>query len=433
MNIYKQVNKIGVCSIIALIFGLFGCEESKRFEIGYDDKIPPGPPVFIDYKPLYGGVRIYFTPPADEDVLTIDASYKNQQGKDIWFSVSYYTDSLSVYGFPDENPRELELYAVDRAGNRSVSKIITVTPKEPAVTRVANSFITKGGFGSFYVFWRNELKQNMNVYVDFKYNFNGEIKDKHIIYTSTDTLERRFIRMDDLPETEPVSVKMTVEDRYGNKSEVMDMGNIYLMKDEVIPKDKWTIPQANDSIGYGESRVPMAFLFGYEGDPLSLFNNIISNGLNRDYAQTEGRGRTGIRKDGDMPWNLLIDLGEEWELSRIVTYQRYRDQGTGTDEPMGRQEYYNGSNVQQYKMYTFDSATEQWDSIRTHFIPVPIDLTGMQYKVLGRAGDLAYMYVEEPHFTKPTRWFRYECLKLFGSGSNGLLSEITLYGRRKQQ
>src|SRR3546814_2358569 len=48
------------------------------------------------------------------------------------FSASYFADSLEVYGFADTSEYTVQLYAVDRAGNRSEVVNVPVTPLEPA-------------------------------------------------------------------------------------------------------------------------------------------------------------------------------------------------------------------------------------------------------------------------------------------------------------
>ncbi|MDR2472363.1 MAG: DUF4959 domain-containing protein [Tannerella sp.] len=416
--------------IVTLAAVLLSCEESKRFEINSFDKTPPGKPILhSEYKKLYGGARIYFTPPDDEDVLTIDAGYLNQKGETVWFSVSYYVDSISIYGMPDTISRAISVYAVDRAGNKSEAQTVDVIPYEPAVSRVTTTARVVGGFGSFYADWKNELAQNINVYVNYDYNVDGKKVEKRVIFTSSDTTARKFIRMEEIPETEPVHVSIMVEDRYGNIVS-KDLGQIYLIKDEIIPKDKWTIPNTNDSIG----GVPAAFLGGYEGHPRLLYDGVVNTGYDFNYAQTEGRGRTGKRTDGSMPWNLMINLGEEWEISRIITHQRYSPGQANVNT--GRGEYYSGYNVGIYKMHIWNADTIGWDSIRTYKIPVPLVNTGQQFKVLGFAGDMTYLYPDDPHFSAPTRWFRYEAMKNFAGDytdmGNSVLSEITLYGRRRK-
>src|SRR5690625_4029949 len=94
------------------------CEKHERFSSEHDD-IPPGKITVKDYKPLFGGARFFYTLPDDEDLLGIEATYTNGEGKDFTFMASYFDDSLDVYGFPDENEHTVKLYAVDRSGNRS--------------------------------------------------------------------------------------------------------------------------------------------------------------------------------------------------------------------------------------------------------------------------------------------------------------------------
>jgi hypothetical protein len=158
-------------------------------------------------------------------------------------------------------------------------------------------------------------------------------------------------------------------------------------------------------------------------------DGVIDNGVNHNYVQTFGRGRTGVAAHGNVPWNVMIDLGDEYELSRIVTHQRYSD-GSGI-----RGQYYRDENVGIYAMYIWDDVQERWDSICEHKILFP-SVSDIELKQLGLAGDMAYFYPDDPQYTKPTRWFRYEALKSFNSNYTGTdcncLSEITLYAKKKK-
>lgn len=421
------MNKIYRILVIVVVSlgAIYGCKENERFQINYADDIPPGKPfVSSDYKPLYGGARLYFSPPEDRDVLTVDASYINQKGEEVWFSSSYFSDSLDVEGFSDMQPKEVRVYAVDRAGNKSEAQVITVVPKEPSISRIARTIGTKGGFGSFYVEWKNELRQAVNIHVNYRYG----TTEKNVIYTSADTVQREFVLVEDIPETTPVTVRVKAEDRYGNISESV-VSEIFLIKDEKIPKDKWILPKANDSIG----GVPQGYWDGYEGRMRYIIDDIIDDGRNANFGNTAAKGRTGIQKDGDLPANFIIDLGEEWEISRIVTHQR---DFTWETTPLGRGRYYNSENVGIYGIYIRDKAGLGWDSVRTHKITFPPDLPGQQYRVMAQKGDMAYLYPDDPAFSAPTRWFRYEALFPFLNDYTGggiiSLSEITLYGRKKK-
>jgi hypothetical protein len=412
--------------LLSLISGLYACKEQGRFEIGYNDAVPPSAPEFIRYKPLYGGARLFYKIPEDEDLLSIDVTYLNPKGKKIWFSISYFTDSIDVYGFSDSLEHVVSLYAVDRAGNKSETVSVPVTPLEPAYSRVAKSIAVKPGFSSFFVDWINEIEQTINVYIDFSYSKDGQLTEHHLIYTSSLASDRWFIR--DLDITEPLKVKARVEDLYGNITESADKGEFRLLQDELIPKDKWYLPDPNDSIG----GVPMAYLQMGEARKTFLIDNMIDDGVNVNYTHTNRVGRTGYSKDGNVPWNIMIDLGDEYQISRIITHQRYYN---GNNPTTGRGNYYKDENVGIYNMYIWNADDEEWEFVSQHKIPVPSGLSDLEYVQMGRAGDMAYLYPDDPQFSKPARWFRYEALKGFDNNytneSNvNCLSEITLYGRK---
>jgi hypothetical protein len=434
---------------VVFLMAFDACKEQGRFEIGFDDTEPPSAPVYIRYKPLYGGARLFYQIPRDEDIISIDASYtvKNNDNteKEVWFSISYFTDSLDVYGFDDTTVHIVKLYAVDRAGNKSDKTVVPVKPLEPSFSRVAKSLKITPGFGSFYIDWVNELEQNINVYVDFDYNENGTHREQELIYTSRLPSERWFITgLDNLAEGEQISIKMRVEDQYGNLTSDIDKGKIVLLQDEVIPKNKWRIFEANDSIG-GE---PMGFFAGGGQSAKFIIDGFIDDGINRSYGHTYGVGRTGRAQDPNAPWNFIIDLGEEYELSRIVTNQRFE---AGHSHAYGT--YYTYFNVGSYALYVGQvtgpdqNTGVRWDYVGRTYISVPSG-TEMEIYQSARAGDMAYFYPEAPKFTAPTRWFRYEALTAFhniGYGPDVImrpivyaspamaqqLSEITLYARKK--
>lgn len=412
--------------ILSMIFliGINACQEEKRFEISGDDKEAPGPPEYLSYKPLIGGARIFYNLPADKDILSVNAEYINNSGKKSYFSASYFTDSLDVMGIADTLEHVVNLYAVDRAGNRSTSVPVLVKASESALQNVAKSIKVLPGFNSFIVLWENELGQTVNVYIDMVFNKAGERRDLTWVLTSNKTTNKEIIDNVVLAEDESLTVNIRIGDTYGNLSQDIKMGEIRVMSDEILPKELWRLPNTNDSI----AGVPMCFGNAYEFKSINAIDGIISRGEVMNVMHTGGRGRTGKAEDGNAPWNFLIDLGDYYELSRIVTNQRH-DLNAVPYDPNVRGIYYTGENVNRYNMYFLDEETGEWEFISQHTIEVPTGLSELEFARLGAAGDMALMYPEVPAFTKPTRWFRYEALTGFGS-SPLVLSEITLYGRK---
>lgn len=166
----KKYVAIGMAAL--LMIG--SCKEENRFASHVTDDVPPGKITIVDQKPLYGGARFFYNLPADEDLLQVEAVYVGKNEKSYTFSASYFVDSLDVYGFGSTDPHEVTLYTVDRSGNRSEPVVVSVTPLEPAFSRVASSIEVKSGFSSFFLDWKNELEQNVNVYVDYNFTLNGE-------------------------------------------------------------------------------------------------------------------------------------------------------------------------------------------------------------------------------------------------------------------
>ncbi|GLR18207.1 DUF4959 domain-containing protein [Portibacter lacus] len=418
-------HSIYIVCVMLLIGTLLGsC--FKDPEINNPDSTPPSPPTDITYKALLGGARIFYTIPNDEDLLSVNASYTNAGGKKFSFSASYFRDSLDVIGFGDTAPKKVEIFSLDRANNKSEVVTLEVVPLESAISRVANSIELKPAFSSFFIDWENELEQSINVYVKFNYNDGGTNREFTSVFSSNLPVERRFIDNLNLPENEQVNVKIQVADIYGNFSDFKDFGSISLLSDDELPKSGWYLPQANDSIG----GVPQGFGDGLEGRLRYLVDGIIDRGDNLNFMHTHSRGRTGNSADGNMPWNVIIDLGAEYKLSRILTHQRH----SGGVENISRGQYYQSENVGIYEMYIWDEDAQAWELITEHKIPVPVGKSELEFVKLGEAGDLAYMFPDEPQFTKPTRYFRYRAMKSFNANYTredaNCLSEITLYGKK---
>jgi hypothetical protein len=413
---------------------LFAACEEDRFEITSGDSVPPGLPVFNSYKPLHGGARIFFTAPADEDLLSIDAVVTNGD-KSYTFSASYFADSLDVLGLARVENYTIKLYAVDRAGNRSSAVDVQVTPLEPAHLKVAKTLYVKPGFNAFYVDWKNELDEPVNVFVDYTFTQNGVTRQLLSVFVSTDSIKREFVNDLDLGETDPVNVKVRVCDMYENFSETLDFGNLFVLKDVEIPKfdalknQLWSMPLENEEPPFGGG-VPQVDGILYDGHTRKVIDGLIDRDGNLNYLFVTTN--PPYEDPAPCPWSILIDLGDYYELSRIVTHQRWSSSGAAIE----RGTYYQDANVGSFNMYRWDEEKQEWEFLSYNKIPVPQGtLSDIQWMQLGRAGDMAYMYPDEPGYTKPTRWFRYEALSNFADNYTNpgarLLSEITLYAKKK--
>ena len=420
--------KIKISLLIAAVALIFSCEEQGRFMISESSTVPPGVPEFTGYRPLPGAVTLFYEAPRDEDLLTIDAQYTAANGKLVWFSASYFVDSLTVRGFAEEIEYTVELFATNRAGIRSQIVPITVKPLESALPQVASTIDVKPAVRSFLIDWENDQMQTLNIFVDFSFSVGGAQNSFTRVFSSNREIERQFIIDLDIPEDTPINVKVWVEDLYGNSTEVVDKGQVFVIQDEILDHTKtdWFLPLPGFEMG-GVRQVDGNI---NEGRLRFVIDNI------RDHANL-----TNFMHAGNIstPWDIIIDLGAYYELTRIATWQRRFDGPPNPGDPghhtLGRL-YDNAENVGRYAMWRWDEETDEWEYLSEHTIP---NLRAMGLGVLEittrhfREGDEAYV-LPDPGYTKPTRWFRYQALAGFGnnyqsSNSISCLSEISLFGR----
>lgn len=444
--------------ILIVVFAVatfYACKEEQRFGLSSDDNVPPGAPTVLEVIPLYGGARIFYDPPTDEDVLQMVAEFDAANGEIFKFSASYFKDSIDVLGLGEDREYTIRLYALDRAGNKSTVVPVQVTPLESSILRVAKTIEVKGSFGSFFLDWYNELQQTVNIVVNFEFDMDGRHRNIVQVLSSNREFDRQFIRDLNLGPDQPINMKITVEDIYGNKTEPKEVNGLVLLQDSKISKGHWELPLPGDSIA-GE---PMVFGNYTDGRNSRVIDDIIDWRINNNYLNCNGRGRIGGPLQAGDPhhqndWNLFIDLGDYYYLSRIVTHQRH----SGGDQGQNKGQYYspssdpNHENVAIYRMWYLDEDVDEsvkgywvnlgtkfvrgvWVPISIHNIEIPIGVNDVEIIQMGQKGDEALMYPDDPGFTpKSVRWFRYEPLFSFQSNKTNLtnkncLSEVTLFGR----
>jgi hypothetical protein len=363
------------------------------------------------------------------DIISVDARYtRKSDGKTFRFSTSYFSNSILVPGLSDTITYDVELYAVDRAGNHSPKIVYPVKPLESAILKVKQTMVVKGGFDAVFAKWTNELKEPVNVFIDYTFTMDGVTKTLTRVFTSSTKDNRYYITDLKVPPDSPVKIKYWTSDNYGNTTDYVDTVKVFVLKDVEVPKldaDRtpyWALP-ASHTVPLAEEGNTIRQVFGNEADGAlaRVIDGIIDQNESLNYMMT-----------GDaQPWSLIIDLQKHYELSRIVTHQRHTAPNTDFSE-VGRGGYYRQGNIGQYRMYRWDEEGKVWEMISYHKIEMPQGtLSELEWNKLGRAGDMAYMYPDDPKYTKPTRWFRYEALSGFidnyATGSGGSLSEITLY------
>ncbi len=433
----KNFRKMAILLLIG-VAGVYSCAEGERFAISSDDTTAPAAPVFDTVHRLAGGGRIFYKLPADRDLLSIEASFTATNGKVIKSAASFLAPYLDVYGLPDTLEHTVQLYAVDMAGNKSASVPVKVKPEEPAFSKVAEKVVVKPAFGALVVDWENDLGHNVTVLVDFSFSENGTRRSLRQVYSSRAPVERYFIN--DLAAQVPIDVQIAVEDLYGNRKAVKDTTLTPLL-DEPLDKSKWALPEPGVIIGTkvmgnGES-------WGHKTKDVcdGYIDYVSPTGSEGNCAYYDGGFLVNGVAVNTFPWQIFIDLGAKYKLSRIVTHQFWNaTAGTGTSNPASPGNFYGNWNVMTYNMYWWDGAdatidaaindvSGEWKLIRQVQIPTPPAAMATMDKIKqALAGDEALMFLD-PDYTPATRFFRYEPVVDFANQARpNALSEITLYG-----
>ncbi|GHT23143.1 hypothetical protein FACS189430_05970 [Bacteroidia bacterium] len=439
----NNIVKIAVFMLLA-VAGFYACEEGERFGISSDDTTPPHAPTVDSLIALPGGARIYYKIPGDEDLLSIEAAFTATNGEVIKSAVSLLAPPvLEIFGLSDTLEKTLQFYALDRAGNKSEIQELKVFPKEPTYSRVANTLKAIASFGSLLITWENDLELDVNVFVDFTFSNNGVQRSLHQAYSSRELAERKLIKSNIFSASQAISVQVSVEDRYGNRSKIVDKGQVNLLSDELLPKTDWTLPEK----GRVMDGVAMSDGSSFEGRTAYVIDGFINDFM---HPGNYGHFYNTLPADLTKPaFNFFVDLGAKYQLSRILTHQRYFyniDMVTnpGTAGYIGLQgDFYVGENVGIYRMYWWDGDDEgkvgKWQLINQVKIPMPpAGMSSAEIANLGLSGNESLMYPENSDWTPSTRWFRYEAVKPFTNNYNGTaregecLSELTLYGKKAQ-
>jgi hypothetical protein len=430
----KDMNKIRKYLLVwaSLVLLFSACEESERFKMSMEDNEPPDPPTSVTSKPLNGGVRIFYKIPNNEDLMSIEAKCGDNT-----FAASFYSDSIDVKGLFEEKEYIIEVYAVDKAGNKSKPVEIKETPNESAISKIAKTFKVLPGFNGFVINWENELQETVNVFAEYEFTQEGEKRELLTIFSSRD--EQGFAIVSDLilNEGDQVKVKISAGDNFNNRTEALDKGSHKLLYDEEINhfdengKNLWSYPVPKEEPPFGGGVVQA---WGDEADGRTEFfiDGIIDEGINTyNYTYISTNGNTFINGY----WNFIIDLGDSYELSRVIIHPRHNAAGVEVGK---RGNYFTDSDVGIFAAYFWDEETGSWEQTGVYKNPMPEgNLSELQWYRLGRAGYMHYLYPFEPRFTKPVRWFRFECRNSFGSnytaGPPACVSEIRLFSKPKKK
>jgi len=342
-----------------------------------------------------GSVKVTYNLPSDPDVMYVMAQYTNKYGKQISVKASAYTNSLTVDGFADTATYNLNLYAVDKAENKSAPVTIKVKALEPPIFAIRRSLVLASDFGGVNITFSNPTEANIAVVVLYKDSL-GNFALKETIYSKQ---KNGLFSSRGFPAKETI-FGVYIRDRWDNRTDTAKATLTPIFEKE-LDKSKFrvlTLP-TDAKVGFG---LPI---------PL-LWNNVISGG---DMWHTDDTG---------MPCQITFDMGVTAKISRFTIWQRQDNWIYAHGNPK-RYEIWGSTNPASDGSYTNWTRLASCISVKPSGQPSG---SNSQEDVSAAArGEETTVSLNAP----PVRYIRVRILETWAGGLAAHVSEMTLYGNDK--
>jgi len=222
------------CSTIIL---LFSCKQ----EDGYNtppsqDKTKPDVISNVKVENYNGGSYIIYDLPNSPNILYVLAKYNIRDGVPRETKSSYYSDTIIVDGFANNQEYDITLYTVSRAEVFSEPVTVSVHPKSPVYTEVSKTLDINPDFGGVNIKALNPFKKEIGILVTAfnPQTLEMEVHEQH--YTKNENIDfsvRGF-------NTDLRAFGVFVTDRYGNVSDTLK-ANLNPLFEQMLDKSKFSV------------------------------------------------------------------------------------------------------------------------------------------------------------------------------------------------
>ena len=323
INYILKLTKYMSATLIGILC-LTGCGQDDRIGLDATDNIAPGLPSNIKVENINGGAIISYTPPKDDDLLCVVASYMIN-GKERTTKASPYVNKLTVEGFGKVGDYQVTLKSIDKSRNESEPLSVTISPLTPPVEFIYNSLKVENSFGGVSLTWENPTRENIILEV-FKKD-DGEWISLENFYSSVLNGVAKIRNL----AAEPITLGYRIQDRWENYSQMMEKESTPLYEEEL---SKSLFKEVNPLPGDCEAMSGLPIRNIWQGDyNMECFHNITN-------TTNPAIGRT-----------ITFDMGQVAKVSRFKMYQR-----RGND-PVNVWAY-DHNNLKKYVIYGCEALTD---------------------------------------------------------------------------
>lgn len=394
------MKKIIINLYILLIAVLgFSCESEGRLDFMDSDAPAPAPITEYTIEAKPGGAVLKYKIPNDPNFAYAKAVYEIRPGVTREAKASRYSDTLSLVGYGDTNPHNVQLFSVGKNEKESSSVSLTVTPLTPPVVSVFNSLELKETFGGAQVAFKNPSNANLAMYLMVENETTGRWRNINTFYsgaTEGSFSARGF-------DVQPRKFAIVIRDRWLNKSDTL-VKTLTPLFEQLIPKTTWSVHNLPNDM-----TVP--------AEPAYTLNKIWDNAyaIGNSFASTNA---------SSLPQWFTLNLGEKVVISRFKVHQ--------TSHPT---HVYSGSAFKTFELYGSnnpnpDGSWESWEKLGKFSSFKPSGLPGTESTPEDRnyasfLGEDFVFDVKLPAY----RYIRFKTLDTYGSAGQVVIAELTLWGQ----
>src|SRR5690606_15340242 len=397
MKILKTRHKNIVLLLCGVIFMLSSCDKVELRDNLEQDDVAPGSVTDVSFEGLPGAAKINYSLPDDNDVLYVVGEYNIRTGVGYNVKSSYYNNSLTVVGFGTTDEYTVDLYVVDRSGNRSEKTTVAITPLTTPVQTAFETLDYVQGFGGIYLTFENAAKANLVTNVLVK-DAHGEWVEYDKYYTALPSGAYSVRGVDAVPTTFGVSIY----DRWENRSDTL-IREITPIYEAQLDKSKFTTLALP---GDGGNAWTLS----------GLWNDVTASGH-------------GISSTGSFPARYNFDIGTRSKLSRFKFWGVYD----------GRE--YSAGNIREFELWGSNDPDPQgsfdgWELLGLYTVAKPSGLPEGELSADDKATAAAGIEFEISQDVPPVRYIRINILSTFASPRNAAnaqawMREITFWGQEQ--
>jgi hypothetical protein len=387
---------------ITIFILLLACVDDSTHGPYGSDNTPPGIVSINEVVNTPGGAIIYFTPPNDEDLLYVKASFTDENEIDREVIVSSVIDSLSIVGFAEEGDYPVDVFAVDRGENESEAVQVTISPLEAPIHAILNSMVGTQDFGGINIAYQNPTRAEVSLNMS-TIDEEGNVIFRESFYTSQADSYYSFRGYD----AEPTVFVIYVEDKWGNQTTTRSF-EITPLEDIFLEKEFWAIESMPGDESFSE--------YGFTAN--QIWDGYWSNQWNC--------GHTNFLP---LPHQLTLDLGQVAKLNRFKLYQRGGSELYKHGNPK-RFEIYGRLNLDNLPIYDPDDPGDGWiflgyfESFKPSGLP-PGSNTAEDYEFQDNGEDFVFDFDARQH---DIRYIRFVNIESWNNQMVTVIGELSFWG-----